>query len=116
MNDLQTFSPATRLSEDTIALLRSVPILASLDDSGLHCLDGAAERWIDAGEMLVAMGEQTHDFWILLEGTMRLYYIIEGNKEQTGHVYQPGASFGEVPLLGSSSAGQRPRARQYPGQ
>jgi signal transduction histidine kinase len=104
MSETQTINTtAAPLSEETIALLRSVPILASLDDSRLHCLDGASERWMDVGEMLVAQGNDVHEFWILLEGSMRLYYM-EGEKEQTAYVYQPGASFGEVPLLASIPA------------
>jgi signal transduction histidine kinase len=111
MSNTQTFSAAaTPLREETISLLRSVPILASLDDNGLHCLDGAAERWVDAGEMLVAQGEHTHEFWILLEGSMRLYYVVEGNKEQTAYVYPPGSSFGEVPLLATIPAPANVRA------
>jgi signal transduction histidine kinase len=104
MSETQTIGAvAAPLSEETIVLLRSVPILASLDDRGLHCLDGASERWVDAGEMLIAQGDYAHEFWILLEGSMRIYYM-EGGKEQTAYVYPPGASFGEVPLLASVPA------------
>ena len=99
-----------RLSIETIAALRSVPILSSLDDCGIHCLDGATEKWLDRGEVLLKQGESTHEFWILLEGTINISYSNPEGGEQIMHVLEPGASFGEVPLLAGNPAPANMRA------
>ena len=92
------------LSTETIAALRSVPILSTLDDCGIHCLDGATEKWLDRGETLLKQGEPTREFWILLEGTINISYSNPEGGEQVMHVLEPGTSFGEVPLLPASPA------------
>jgi len=53
---------AGSLSAETIAALRSVPIFSSLDECGLHNLDGATERWLDRGEFLLRQGQLSREF------------------------------------------------------
>ena len=101
------------LSAETLALLRSVPILKTLDDGGLTCLQGAEERRIDAGEILVHQGEDTHDFWILLEGTIKIIYAAPSGSEQVMYVLEAGSSFGEVPLLAGMPATANLRAAEH---
>jgi signal transduction histidine kinase len=98
------------LSPETIAALRAVPILASLDDDSIHCLDGAAERWLEPGELLLEQGDPAREFYILLEGSIRISYpTIEGT-EHVAYILEPGASFGEVPILAGIPAPANLRA------
>lgn len=93
------FQPAARLSPETIARLHTVPILASLSDEMMHCLDGARERQMHPGEVLAQQGKTTRNLWILLEGSVRISYRDGSGRDQTEHILKAGASIGEVTLL-----------------
>jgi signal transduction histidine kinase len=79
------------------AQLRKVPILSSLKDDELHCVEGVADLHLDAGEFLVRQGDPPRFFWILLEGEIRIFHS-EGN-QATLYKMQTGNAFGELPLL-----------------
>ena len=95
---------AATLSAAARASLRKVVILASLDDDSIHCLDGATELRIDRDIVLVKQGAFTHEFWILLEGSLRISYEVEPGQQQVVYILESGNSFGEVPLLASIPA------------
>ena len=97
-----TQTPA--LDNQTLALLHKVTILETLDDSAMHCLDGASEIHLEPGELLVKQGQQTRTFWMLLEGNLALSYTDLEGHSQTAYLMEPGNSFGEVPLLAGSPA------------
>lgn len=100
------------LGAETLAALRSVPILSSLDECGLQILDGASEKWLESGDFLLHQGDAAREFWILLEGSIRISYpTIEGS-EHVAYVMEPGASFGEVPILASIPAPANLRAAE----
>ncbi len=103
---------STAFSPETLALLRNVAILASLDDTTIGHLNGATEKWIGRDELLIRMGELQHEFWILLEGSLRISYPTLDGIEQEAFVFQPGASFGEVPLLANIPAPSNIRAAE----
>ncbi len=102
----------TALSPKTLAALRTVPILQSLDDVTIHCLDGASEKWIETGAFLVEQGTFAHEFWILLEGSIHISYPTIDGEEKIAYTMTPGASFGEVPLLASIPAPSNLRAAE----
>jgi signal transduction histidine kinase len=87
------------LSLEMLTRLKDVPILATLDSTSLHCLDGATERWIEPDHVIAAQGEFTSEFWILLEGKINVLLAGADADEHIVYVIQPGVSFGEVPLL-----------------
>ena len=61
------------ITPELFAQLRKVPILSSLKDDELHCIEGVADIHLDKGEFVVRQGEAAHFFWILLEGEIREY-------------------------------------------
>jgi len=95
---------------ETLAALRTVPVLATLDETSIQCLDGARDYWTDAGSLVVGFGERTDRFWILLEGSIQVAYPSEHGPDQIVYVMESGASFGEVPLLASVPAPANLRA------
>ena len=107
---LQPVHSQPSFSPETIALLRNVVILESLDDQTIHCLDGATELHVQPGELLLKQGDITHEFYLLLEGSASISYIVPDRPEQLAYVMQAGASFGEVPLLASIPAPANVRA------
>ena len=58
---------------DKLAALRAVPLFADLDDRSLQAVAILAhERTIRAGEILMLEGEPGEEFYVIVEGTMRV--------------------------------------------
>ncbi len=100
------------LSDEVVARLLKVDILASLDLHSIHCLDTATQLNLDRGAILLQQGEITHHFWILLDGELTLSYNDADGREHNHYTMEPGASFGEIPLLAGLPATSTFRASQ----
>ncbi len=87
------------MSEELVQKLRSVPILSSLKDEELRCLDGIEEVRLAAGSMLVHQGDAVHNFWVLLDGEVQVYWMQPDGRETPVSTIPKGSSFGELPLL-----------------
>jgi signal transduction histidine kinase len=87
------------MNEELLAQLRRVPILSSLKDEELHCVEGVHELHIEKGEVLMRQGEAAHSFWILLEGEIRVYQTLADGQDVTLYKMENGNAFGELPLL-----------------
>src|SRR5580698_9371149 len=98
------------LSPQTIARLADVSILASLNETTLHCLDGAAEIHLPAEQLLVQQGEAARFFWILLSGSLRLSNTSSDGQENLLYTMPSGTAFGEVPLLANIASAMSVRA------
>ncbi len=87
------------MSEELVRQLRNVPILSSLKDDELHCLDGVNEVRFKVGETIARQGEVAHFFWILLEGELRVHQLQPDGTDITLSKIETGNAFGELPLL-----------------
>jgi signal transduction histidine kinase len=87
------------ITPELLAQLRKVPILSSLKDDELRCVEGVGDIYLGKDEFLVRQGEPAHSFWILLEGEIRLFYSQPDGHEGTLYKMESGNAFGEVPLL-----------------
>jgi signal transduction histidine kinase len=94
--------PASKLSDALFAKLRTVPILSSLNDDELRCLEGAEEIHLQKDDLLARQGEVAHYFWILVEGELRLLQKTPEGKEAILAPITSGNAFGEVPLLSNT--------------
>lgn len=93
---------ASKLSDALFAKLRTVPILSSLNDDELRCLEGAEEIHLQKDDLLARQGEVAHYFWILVEGELRLLQKTPEGKEAVLAPITSGNAFGEVPLLSNT--------------
>jgi CRP-like cAMP-binding protein len=84
------------IAPELFAQLRNVPILSSLKDEELHCVEGVADIHLGEGEFLAHQGDPPRFFWILLEGEIRVFH---SDHEGTLYKMQSGNAFGELPLL-----------------
>jgi CRP-like cAMP-binding protein len=87
------------MNEELLTQLRKVPILSSLKDDELHCVEGVRDRHLEMDELLVRQGEAAHFFWILLEGEIHVYQTQPDGREYTMYKMESGNAFGELPLL-----------------
>ncbi|HZY61370.1 MAG TPA: ATP-binding protein [Edaphobacter sp.] len=90
------------MSDELFAKLRTVPILSSLSDDELRCLEGAEEVHLKPNDLLVRQGEVAHHFWILLEGKLLLFQTLPDGREIALNSVASGNAFGEVPLLSNT--------------
>lgn len=79
--------------------MRTVPLLASLSDDQLSCLDGAEEIHLEPGGIVARQGEAAHHFWFLLSGELKVSQTAQNGREMVLATVEPGTAFGEVPLL-----------------
>jgi signal transduction histidine kinase len=87
------------ITPELLAQLRKVPILSSLKDDELHCVEGVGDIHLGKDEFLVRQGEAAHFFWILLEGEIRVFQSQSEGNEGTIYKMESGNAFGELPLL-----------------
>ena len=99
MNELTQPPTIDTLGPELLDKLRRVPILASLDEERLHCLDGVRHRTLEAGEVLIREGETVRLFWIVLSGTLDVLMRDGDSPPMHSYSMSDGSSFGEVPLL-----------------
>jgi signal transduction histidine kinase len=92
-------APHAPLSDDALARLRTVSILAGVPVEEIHCLRDAREIHIEEGEFLARQGETARFFWILLGGGLRIYQALPDGREQVLGLASPGTALGELPLL-----------------
>ncbi len=99
MIDVAHPSTIDALGPELLDRLRRVPILASLDDERLHCLDGAAQLTLSPGDVLIREGEIVRRFWIVLTGRLESEMPNGERPPLQSYTMTDGSSFGEVPLL-----------------
>lgn len=88
-----------KMSAELVAQLRNVPILSSLKDDELHCLEGVREIHVDKGDAIARQGDVAHFFWILIEGELRIHQVQPDGSDVTFATMESGNAFGELPLL-----------------
>jgi signal transduction histidine kinase len=79
--------------------LRKVPVFAQLSDNELVCLKQGEELWLPPGAAFINEGEAAENFYVLLEGHVRVSKKIGENKEIRVASHGPGTFLGEVPIL-----------------
>ncbi|SFS13353.1 Cyclic nucleotide-binding domain-containing protein [Granulicella pectinivorans] len=88
------FDRATLLS-----LLHEVPILASLSEEDLHCLDDVEQIHLAAGTLFERQGEAARYFYVVLTGSIRIFFHKPDGAEVTAVTLPAGNAIGELPLL-----------------
>lgn len=79
--------------------LRTVPIFESLNDEELRCMTDAEELHVEPGDYIARQGELPKDFWVLLNGEIRIVQSQADGQDQLLATMPAGTAFGELPLL-----------------
>ena len=90
---------AAKMNEELFAQLRKVPILSSLKDEELYCVESVRDFRIGTDEVVARQGDPAHFFYILLEGELRVYQTTSDGRDVTLAKIEEGTTFGEMPLL-----------------
>jgi CRP-like cAMP-binding protein len=82
------------------ALLRRVPVFASLEDQHIEQLnDQIMRREAAKGELVTVEGQAAEGLYIVAAGHFKRFKTSSAGHEQILKFLQPGESFGQVPLL-----------------
>jgi signal transduction histidine kinase len=99
MNQVDGIKVGRTIDGELLARLKEVPILASLSDDQLVCLEDADQVNLHHDDFVARQGDMARHFWILLEGELRVSQVSSDGNEMDMHVLTAGTAFGEVPLL-----------------
>ncbi len=89
--------------QSLLVSVRRIPVFADLQDDTVRCLQNAELIVADAGDCVLAQGEMTHSFWILLDGEFRVESAGPDGVRRTLAIHRGSETFGELPLLAGSS-------------
>jgi CRP-like cAMP-binding protein len=85
---------------DIVTVLRRVPVFASLRGQHIEQLSAQViTRDVAKGEMVTVEGQPADALYIVASGHFRRFKVSPDGREQILKFFQPGESFGEVPLL-----------------
>jgi signal transduction histidine kinase len=88
-----------KMNEELFAQLRKIPLLSSLKDEELYCVENVRDLRIGTDELLVRQGDPARFFYILLEGELRVFQTAGDGRDVTMAKIEAGTTFGELPLL-----------------
>ena len=95
-----------------LARLRSVPILETVPESEVRCLDGGVDVRLSEGDYLARQGDAAHSFWILLSGEVRVLHAMPDGRDENVATVPAGTAFGELQLLSNTPYGASFRATE----
>jgi CRP-like cAMP-binding protein len=85
---------------DIGAILRHVPVFSSLNDAHIGRLSAQiVTRDVAKGELVTMEGQPAEALYIIASGHFKRFKVSPDGREQILKLFQPGESFGEVPLL-----------------
>jgi signal transduction histidine kinase len=87
------------LGPELLEQLRRISIFATLTAEQMHCLATAEVLHAGAGEVMIRQGEESHFFWILLEGGVRVWQSQKDGPQVTIATVTGSEAFGEIQLL-----------------
>jgi CRP-like cAMP-binding protein len=87
-------------SQELLAILRQIPLFASLGDDDLATVARSANRHrLRRGEILFQKGDPATGFYFLVEGQVKLALLAPDGHEKVIDLIQSGMSFGEAVMF-----------------
>ncbi len=91
-----------QINDKVLSLLRSVPLFQGLtDDVVPTLLSGATVRQAEDGAILFLQGDKAHQFYVLLDGWVKLYRMTEDGNQALVTVVAAGETFAEAAVFAS---------------
>jgi len=90
--------------EKILEILSSTPLFKGLAENQLNQIHRiAVDKFYNKGKIVFSEGDDGSGFYVIAEGSIKIYKVSIEGKEQILHIYGPGDPFGEVPVF----SGQR---------
>lgn len=94
-----------------IAFLKQVPLFASLPEKDLAILAGdLCLREYDKGEIIFHQGDHSRDFYVIMEGKIRVFRISPSGNETTIDIFSTGDVIGEFATVDNQPRSATARA------
>lgn len=86
--------------DSILKIIQSTPLFDGLEATYLNSIASIAQtRSCKKGETIFNEGEECNGFYVVEKGTVKIFKISFGGKEQILHIYGAGKPFGEVPVF-----------------
>ncbi len=93
------------MREETEELLKKAPLFEKLSPAELRLVSGIGGKKSFARERMIFLeGDQFAGFYIILEGSVKVFKLSAGGDETILHILRPYKSFAETPLFTNSDA------------
>ena len=88
------------MRKSTSAIVAEVPLFSGLPDDQLDIIASIAESKIaEKGAAIFSDGETANGFYVVADGTVKIYKLSMEGKEKILHIFGPAEPFGEVPVF-----------------
>ena len=86
-------------TDPALAAMKSSALFAALDEEAVRAFrDACLTRRFPAGAILFTPNESAERFYVVLEGSVKIFKLSVRGDEQILHVYGPGETFGEAAM------------------
>ncbi|MBW1893704.1 MAG: Crp/Fnr family transcriptional regulator [Deltaproteobacteria bacterium] len=86
--------------EKIIKIISAIPVFRGLSEDSLNQVRKIAkDRFYDKGRIVFSEGDEGDGFYVVADGSVKIYKVSAEGKEHILHIYGPGSPFGEVPVF-----------------
>jgi len=86
--------------EKIVSLIAATPLFSGLAEKQVEEIGAiAVDQRYKKGQTIFMEGDDGNGFYIVAEGTVKIFKVSLEGKEQILHIYGPGHPFGEVPVF-----------------
>ncbi len=92
------------MRKSTSAIIAEVPLFNGLPDDQLDKIDSiAVPKMVEKGSIVFSDGETANGFYVVADGTVKIYKLSMEGKEKILHIFGPAEPFGEVPVFAGAN-------------
>jgi len=90
--------------EKILKIISGIPLFSGLDVHQLKDIEQIAiHKHYKKGDFVFYEGDDGNGFYVVVEGTVKIFKVSSEGKEQILHIFGPGEPFGEVPVFSGQS-------------
>jgi CRP/FNR family transcriptional regulator len=83
-----------------LGIVSHIPLFHGLPPDQLHALGQIViGKRFQKGEMIFSEGDEAKGFYVVVEGTVKIFKLSVDGKEHILHIFESGEPFGEVPVF-----------------
>ena len=83
-----------------LQIISGTPLFRGLSKDHLNQIRQiAVDKFYNKGRIIFSEGDECNGFYVVADGSVKIYKVSMEGKEQIFHIYGPGNPFGEVPVF-----------------
>jgi CRP/FNR family transcriptional regulator len=85
-------------------IIAHIPLFSGLSEDQLNQVEQiAVHKYLSKGEVIFSEGDEGNGFFVVVDGSVKVFKVSTEGKEQILHIFGPGEPFGEVPVFSGQS-------------